>query len=98
MHITPQKTIYLDAVNAAFAIKMSNFRRNEHLKMMDHDKKHKMVIIGNRTHVAGNAKKGQPNRKQKARLDRRVFDYNAMISNKDFKGEVGAFHRPGSMQ
>lgn len=46
-------------------------------------------------HVAGNAKKGQPNRKIAARLEARMADYSRFI------GKVknpAAFKRPGSMQ
>lgn len=45
--------------------------------------------------VANQAKKGQPNRKQAAKLERRRRDFSMMITqpgNKDYSG----YHRPGS--
>lgn len=51
--------------------------------------------------VAGNAKRGEPDRKARARLDRRVFDFNAMMADsRDPTGRKGSggYHKPGSMQ
>ena len=45
--------------------------------------------------VAGAAKKGQPNRKKAARLDRRRADYSRMIAG---SGKYDGYRRPGSMQ
>lgn len=45
--------------------------------------------------VAGNAKPGQPNRKQAAKLNRRRADYSAMVSKTRADGWRG-FKRPGS--
>ena len=51
--------------------------------------------------VANKAKRGPINRKQKLALDRRVFDFNAMMSDiRDPTGRKGSggYHKPGSNQ
>jgi hypothetical protein len=53
--------------------------------------------------VAGRAAKGKPDRKQAARLDRRLRDYTD-LTGKSRSGKIGAridaggYHKPGSMQ
>lgn len=41
-------------------------------------------------------KHGGPNRKQAARLERRLKDYAAMVNQVGWKAPEGSFHRPGS--
>lgn len=53
--------------------------------------------------VAGNAKKGQADRKARAKLDGRRADYTAMMASKNTqtahsRKETGGYRRPGSMQ
>ena len=51
--------------------------------------------------VANKATKGRINRKMKAALDRRIFDYKAMMAgSKDPTGRKGSggYHKPGSNQ
>ena len=45
--------------------------------------------------VAGNAVKGKQNRKQAAKLERRMRDWSAMI-NSPGKKDYSGYHRPGS--
>lgn len=47
--------------------------------------------------VAGQAKKGGPNRKALARLEIRIADWQRVYSQQKAP-PVGAFHKPGSMQ
>jgi hypothetical protein len=84
---------------------------NEFKKYAEKNKRNKAVqqVVGTRTDgtpilggVAQYASKGAPNRKQHARLSRRLVAWSLSMDNKNMHGGIqqrkdsGGFHRPGS--